>query len=153
MKFLELKIPPVLLMMIFAAIMWLSKDISTPMILSSQLTIIMTLLFCFLGTIVVAAGVIAFKKAKTTVDPTKPESSASLVSSGVYQYTRNPMYLGFSCWLMALCFYAANPLLIGFVVLFIFYLDTFQISPEERMLEKLFGQAYLDYCQQVRRWI
>ncbi|MDO6426072.1 isoprenylcysteine carboxylmethyltransferase family protein [Thalassotalea sp. 1_MG-2023] len=153
MKFLELKIPPLLLMCFFAVIMWLSKDISTPIILSSQLTIIMTLVFLFAGLFVIVAGVVAFKKANTTVDPTKPQSSATLVDSGIYRVTRNPMYLGFSCWLMALCFYTANPILIGFVVLFVLYLEQFQITPEERALEQLFGQPYLDYCQQVRRWI
>jgi protein-S-isoprenylcysteine O-methyltransferase Ste14 len=49
-----------------------------------------------LGAIVAILGVAAFKRAKTTVNPMKPESSSSLVISGVYRMTRNPMYLG-SC--------------------------------------------------------
>ncbi|WP_286233991.1 methyltransferase family protein [Thalassotalea sediminis] len=132
---------------------WLSKDATTPIEIPLWFKLVLTSFFLISGTFVCIAGVIAFRKANTTVDPTKPETSARLVNSGVYQYTRNPMYLGFSCWLIALCLYTANLLLLLFVVLFILYITYFQIKPEERILKHLFGQPYLDYCQQVRRWI
>ena len=76
-----------------------------------------------------------------------------LVTSGVYRYTRNPMYLGMACLLLAWAVYLQNPLALLGVPLFMAYITQFQIKPEERMLVKLFGDAFIRYRQQVRRWL
>jgi protein-S-isoprenylcysteine O-methyltransferase Ste14 len=84
----------------------------------------------------------------------KPETSTSLVTSGLFKYTRNPMYLGLSSILLASCFYFSSLLgIIVYVPFFILYITVFQIIPEEEVMKSLFNDEYLDYCSKVRRWI
>jgi protein-S-isoprenylcysteine O-methyltransferase Ste14 len=105
------------------------------------------------GIAVCALGVREFKRARTTVNPTKPQSSSALVKSRIYRRTRNPMYLGFLLILMGLAILAAN--LVAFLTLpaFVLYLNQFQIKPEERALTSLFGDEFKAYRSSVRRWI
>jgi len=106
-----------------------------------------------LGALVAILGVASFKRAKTTVNPMKPESSSSLVTSGVYRMTRNPMYLGFLLILLGWGAYLSNILSIALVAAFVLYMDLFQIGPEERALEGRFGSEFVAYKGRVRRWI
>ena len=89
------------------------------------------------------SGGISFHQAKTTVNPLKPETASSLVTSSVYSYTRNPMYLGLAIILLAWTLYlgAAGGLL-G-VVGFLAYIQRFQIIPEERAMAQLFGDQFI----------
>ena len=98
-------------------------------------------------------GVVAFKLKKTTVDPTHPEQASSLVTNGIYQYTRNPMYLGLALVLIGALVRIGNPIGLCFLVLFIWYMTRFQIKPEESILVQLFKDEYEAYRQKVRRWI
>ena len=111
------------------------------------------LLFAVAGTLISLAGVMAFRIANTTVNPRQPGKTSSLVTSGIYRFTRNPMYVGFTCWLIAWSVLLANlyalPLVIGFIV----YIDHYQIKPEEKILEGIFGDEFLDYKNRVRRWL
>ena len=106
-----------------------------------------------LGLVCCIAGVISFRRARTTVDPRTPAECSALVCSGIYRYTRNPMYVGFSLILLAQSLYLQS--LIGLVVtlLFMAYLQRFQIKPEEQALHQLFGREFEYYCQRVRRWL
>ena len=83
----------------------------------------------------------------------KPDASSSLVVSGVYARSRNPMYLGFLLVLVGWAVFLSNVL--GFLLLpaFIFYMNRFQIEPEERALRSLFGQAFVTYKSRVRKWL
>ena len=153
MKFLELKIPPLLLMFLFAIAMWLLRDIGIVIDLPATTKTALALMFASAGMFISAAGVVAFRQAKTTVDPTTPEASSNLVSTGIYKFTRNPMYVGFACALIGIACYCANPAMLLYVAIFIAYLTVFQIKPEERMLSEIFGHAYTDYCGKVRRWL
>ena len=107
----------------------------------------------FIGIIIGFSAICSFRKHQTTVNPSKPESSSTVVNSGIYHYSRNPMYVAMLLALLAYAFYLEN--LLAFVIcgVFIWYISKYQIIPEERMLEKLFGQEYQHYCQKVRRWI
>ena len=106
-----------------------------------------------LGVIVCLLGVLEFKRAKTTVNPTKPQSSSSLVRRGIYGLTRNPMYLGFllilAGWATAMGSFVAFMALPAFVV----YMNRFQIEPEERALTSIFGDDFKKYCSEARRWV
>ena len=106
-----------------------------------------------IAVLIIVAGVLSFKLANTTVDPTHPEKASSVVTTGVFAYSRNPMYVGFVLILLAIAIKMQN--LSGYilVIIFIRYLHYFQILPEEKMLRKLFGQQYIDYCSDVRRWL
>jgi len=94
-----------------------------------------------------------FFRSKTTPNPMKPENSKHIVTSGLYKISRNPMYvgllfvlLGYAIWLGSITPFLLLPL-------FVLLITTQQIIPEEEMLEKKFGQEYLDYKMRVRRWL
>ena len=105
------------------------------------------------GAILSILGVASFRRAKTTVNPMKPESSSSLVISGIYRLTRNPMYLGLLLILLGWAVYLSNALALALVPGFVLYMNLFQIKPEERALESRFGPAFAEYRARVRRWI
>ena len=110
-----------------------------------------TLMAC--GAALAIIGILHFHKAKTTVHPLKPEKATSLVTGGIYRYTRNPMYLGLTIVLTAWGLALGNAL--GFLVipLFIWYMTEYQIKPEESAMHKLFGEAFTEYKNKVRRWL
>ncbi len=87
------------------------------------------------------------------MNPIKPGAASSLVSSGVYRFTRNPMYLGLSVTLLGWAMFLSNPLALLAVPLFVLYINRFQIDPEERVLSSLFGAEYAAYKEKVRRWL
>jgi protein-S-isoprenylcysteine O-methyltransferase Ste14 len=153
MKSLELKIPPALLMMLFVSAMWLI-DYLLPMFKQSWDWHAMVARAIFLMAVsCIIAGVVSFRLAGTTVDPTRPEKATSIVTTGMYRWTRNPMYLGFLLMLLALVIKLSNPATLVFLPMFVLYMNRFQIKPEERVLTEMFGEAYESYIRQVRRWI
>jgi protein-S-isoprenylcysteine O-methyltransferase Ste14 len=105
------------------------------------------------GAAISALGVAAFWRARTTVNPMKPESSSYLVVLGVYTLTRNPMYLGFLLALAGWAIFLSNGLAFLLLPAFIFYMNRFQIEPEERVLTALFGSDFVAYKSRVRRWL
>lgn len=150
---IELKVPPVALVIIAAFFIWLGAAYAPG--LSFELPLRSTIAWGFglLGATTSALGVREFKRSKNTVNPTKPESSSTLVRSGIYRYTRNPMYLGFLLILIGCAIAAAN--VVAFVVLlrFVGYMNRFQIEPEERALTLIFGEDFKAFCFEARRWI
>ena len=99
------------------------------------------------------AGVIAFRRAKTTVNPLKPETATSLVSTGIYSVTRNPMYVGLLFILIAWATYLSSAWALLGPLGFMLYINRFQIAPEERVLSTLFGSEYTAYQSRVPRWL
>jgi protein-S-isoprenylcysteine O-methyltransferase Ste14 len=106
-----------------------------------------------LAPIAPVAAVSQFRRAHTTVNPHKPETATSLVTTGVYAWTRNPMYLGFSILLVgwAIKLGALSPL--AGPLLFIWLIQYVQIRPEEHALRMRFGKDYRQYCYRVNRWL
>ena len=153
MKFLELKIPPVAQVLATGAAMYgVSKTL--PMLqtvipgakwLAGGLTLT--------GIGIGIVGVNEFKKAQTTVNPHKPNNATNLVTGSIYQYTRNPMYLGLTLVLLAWALYLAHLLAFFVILIFVLYMTRFQIIPEERVMQQKFGKAYQAYLKKVRRWI
>jgi len=93
-----------------------------------------------------------FRHHQTTVSPTKPQHTSHLVTCGVYRLSRNPMYLGLLCWLLAWgCYLGGIWVWLGPIMLVV-WLTRFQIMPEERLLRARFGDEYARYCLRVRRW-
>ena len=153
MKILELRIPPPLVGLTVAIGMWLAAPIMTPLDVPFAVRVISALAWLVIGIAIALAGVVSFRRAKTTVNPLKPESSSSLVSTGIYRHTRNPMYVGMAITLVGWAAYLASlPALLG-VLFFVLYITQFQIKPEERVLASLFGAEYADYMSRVRRWL
>ena len=150
---MELKIIPVVQVIIAMILMTM---IQTTMPSFAYTMLFSTYLASSLTLIGVTIGILAiycFRKHQTTVNPTKPESSSKVVNSGIYHYSRNPMYLAMLLALIAYGFYLENLLTFLVCVVFIWYISKYQITPEERILNELFGQEYQSYCKQVRRWI
>ena len=153
MQTLELKIPPVVLVALFAFAMWLLAQLVPPVALPSVWGVILAVGFAATGVGVALSGVLAFRRANTTVDPRVPQQSSSLVIRGIYRYSRNPMYVGFLLLLIAWAFYLMSAAAFALLPLFVLYINRFQIAPEERFLLLKFGAEYQAYSQQVRRWL
>jgi len=150
---LELKIPPVGTALLFALLMWLAAR-HTPAWAWPQtwrLALAMPLLLA--AAAVGLAGVRAFHRARTTVNPLNPAAASALVTDGIFRYSRNPMYLALLlallAWGLALSNLPALALACGFVP----WLNRFQIVPEERALERAFGAEFDAYRARVRRWL
>jgi protein-S-isoprenylcysteine O-methyltransferase Ste14 len=154
MSWLHNRIPPPLIASLCALLMWLGAQqwpINNELSLTLRLAIALPLLL--LGVLVCLAGVLSFKRARTTVNPLQPQKASALVSSGIYQHTRNPMYLGFATTLLAWTIILAWPPALLGVAGFILYMNRFQIAPEERALSTLFEDDFARYCTHVRRWL
>jgi len=99
------------------------------------------------------AGVRAFARARTTVNPLQPQAASRLVTSGIYRYSRNPMYLALLLALLGWSAWLGNAAALLLIPLFVLAMNRLQIRPEERALESLFGDAFRSYARKVRRWI
>ena len=150
---MKLKVPPVALVVICAIAMWLIEKQFQFLDFSFEYQPAIAAALSLLGIIIGGVAISDFIKAKTTVNPTAPASANTLVIKSLYRYSRNPMYLGMllilSGWSVWLGSAAALPVLIFFV----WYMNEFQIKPEEQALTEKFGAEYQAYCKKVRRWI
>ena len=153
MHFLELRIPPPIVGVVVAAGMWALAHLPPVLQWPKFVRLPVALALAATGAVVALGGVMSFRRAKTTVNPLKPETSATLVSTGVYSFTRNPMYLGMALVLVAWSAYLASPWSLVGPLLFALYITRFQIIPEERVLDRLFGEPFAEYRKRVRRWL
>ena len=145
---LDTKIPPQILTLLILAFINLyeSKDyeLNTKWI---------SIIIFSIGLFFIFSAVIQFIKRKTTVNPTKPHKTTSLVITGTFKFTRNPMYLGMLLIIISYAFYESSIISLILIPFFIFYINKFQIEPEEIEMRKKFGKDYEDYCKKVDRWI
>jgi protein-S-isoprenylcysteine O-methyltransferase Ste14 len=105
------------------------------------------------GVTVAILGVWAFRQAKTTLNPVTPEKASSVVTGGIYSYTRNPMYVGLTAELVGWAVWLSAPWVFLGPVALMLYLTRFQIIPEERVMSSKFGRDYNEYRKRVRRWL
>ena len=150
---LELKVPPVALVLVAAALAWFGAWSVPRLGFALPGRSFIAVGIASAGALVSVLGVLSFKRARTTVNPMKPEAATSLVVAGIYRVTRNPMYLGFLMILLGWAAWLSNALSFLPILLFILYMNVFQIRPEERALEALFGSQFAAYKEKVRRWI
>ena len=152
MKALELKIHPPLVLLFSIGLTYLCSRylpfIALPAFLMGLYGYVASA-----GILVAMSGIWQFRQAKTTIAPTRPDKTSSLVSGGIYSITRNPMYLGMIFIIVAAVLKFGN--YYGFIALlfFIVYITQFQIKPEERIIEGIFGEQYVQYKNKVRRWL
>ena len=155
MKFISkksIRIPPPIVTFVFGMSMYaLSFVIHWQFIFSFQEVIVIALILS--GILLLLPAVLQFIQHKTTVNPLNPEKASRLVVSGLFRFSRNPMYLGMALLLLAWGIYLGNPLNIIIFIGFIAYMNCFQISLEEKALEALFGEEFSRYKARVRRWI
>lgn len=153
MKFLELRIPPPLVAIAIGFGMWWLARETGAVALPQPLRSALVWGFSALGAGFTGAAMLHFRRARTTINPLKPEQASALVTGGVYRFTRNPMYVGLLALLCAWAAHLAAPWALLGLPVFVVYLTRFQIVPEERVLGAHFGAAYADYCARVRRWL
>lgn len=153
MKVLENRVPPPLMALLCALAMWGLACITPRMDADIVLQGIAAGLIALVGLGICVAGVLAFRRADTTVNPLQPQTASTLVTDGVYRITRNPMYLGLALMLLGWAVWLAAPLTLAGVVVFVLFIQRFQIIPEERAMARLFGEHFITYKSRVRRWI
>jgi len=153
MHALEIRIPPVAAALATAGLMWLVARAVPALGFLFPVRDVVAMSFSLAGAVISALGVISFRRARTTLNPMKPESSSSLVASGIYTLTRNPMYLGFLLVLLGWAIFLSNVLAFLFLPTFVLYMNRFQIEPEERALAALFGPKFSAYKASVRKWL
>ncbi len=150
---LELRVPPVLVLVVTAGLMrWTARPLDR-IPLGPEIEQTLALLFLATGIVVSLGALWSFHRSKTTVDPTRPNRASQLVTSGVFRLSRNPIYLGMVCLLVAWAFRLSSPPTILFVGLFALYMSRFQIVPEERALTERFQAEFDAYCQRTQRWL
>jgi protein-S-isoprenylcysteine O-methyltransferase Ste14 len=149
---LRLRIPPPIWLLLFGSLMWalhrlmpFAQLVRPPVNRAGWLLVVA-------GPAIIATAMLQFRRAHTTVNPLTPSKASALVSSGVFGYSRNPMYLGLA---VALCGWAValgslSPW--AALPLFVLVITRLQIEPEEAALTTLFGATYADYCARVGRW-
>ena len=153
MSALELKIPPPVVALLIGAAMWIGSRLGPVLEVPLPVRAAAFIALGMLGGAIAIAGDIEFKRAKTTINPLKPQNTTTLVTSGVYRLTRNPMYLGLMLVVIGWTVFLCSAWALAGPVVFVLYISRFQIEPEERILSAKFGAAYSDYVSRVRRWL
>ena len=153
MKFLRLRIPPPIAAVFFGLLIWGLSRLLSAHSLDPEIRQIIAMVLIGMAAAIDIWALFSFRQVKTTIDPRYPHKSSSIVKSGIYRYTRNPMYLGLALILSALSVYLGAKFGFFIVAAFVLYMNEFQIKPEEDVLEKNFGEEYLAYKSKVRRWL
>jgi protein-S-isoprenylcysteine O-methyltransferase Ste14 len=153
MRSLELKVPPPLVALVVAGGMWALARVSYRFALFTTHRQAVAGALFVLGVLCAVSAVLAFRRSKTTVNPTRPEASTALVRSGPFRISRNPMYLGLLLALLGWAVLLAAPWSLIGPVIFVLYIQRFQILPEERVMTAKFGAEFERYRSTVRRWL
>jgi protein-S-isoprenylcysteine O-methyltransferase Ste14 len=153
MRALEHKIPPPLVAILVASAMWGASTLGPFMPLAPIIRHLVTAALAVAGISFDVLGLVAFRRAKTTMNPLRPGKASALVTAGVYQVTRNPMYVGLVLVMTAWAVHLSSLWPFLGPLLFVLYMNRFQIAPEERFLRSLFGKEYAAYAARVPRWL
>ncbi len=153
MKFLEHRIPPPIVVLMIGGAMWLISRYTEHAAWPRGLRWGLIAGLSGVGLGIGGAGLRAFARARTTIDPVKLDSASALVTTGVFRLSRNPMYVGFAAMLTAWAIWLQAPWALTGVLVFVAFIWRFQILPEERVLSAKFGSPYDDYRNRVHRWL
>lgn len=150
---LTLRIPPDFVALLVVGAMWLASRLGGDVFVAEQWRLGGAIFFLGLGMVLIILARVQFAQRSTTFSPIEPSRATHLVVDGVYRISRNPMYVGTWCVLFALAVWWANwyAALVSFV--YVWYIDRFQIRPEEAILSSKFGREYDVYTHRVRRWV
>jgi protein-S-isoprenylcysteine O-methyltransferase Ste14 len=153
MQALELKIPPPAVAALIAGAMWGISLVTPSLDVPRLIRVVAAIAIAVAGGGIALSGAVSFRRAGTTVNPMKPETASSLVTTGIYRVTRNPMYVGDLFVLVAWAIFLSAPWALVGALAFVLYMNRFQIAPEERVLSAMFGTGYATYKARVRRWL
>lgn len=150
---LKLRIPPAIVTFIIAAGMWWIQQNFSYSWATFDSVLQVEVILLGIGGILGLTGLIQFYRSSTSIDPHKPNKTSKLVTEGIYSISRNPMYLGLLFILGGYAFYLSNLLTFLLLPIFMGYMNRYQIIPEEEIMEQKFGDEYLRYKSEVRRWL
>jgi protein-S-isoprenylcysteine O-methyltransferase Ste14 len=150
---LQLRVPPPAVGALIALGMWSASARGPRWELAPAFLWMAVVVLVLAGLAFDGAALLAFRAARTTINPLKPERVSALVTGGVYRVSRNPMYVGMALFLTAWAVYLSALLPLAGVVVFVAYITRFQIQPEEQVLLEVFGDDYAHYAACVRRWL
>jgi protein-S-isoprenylcysteine O-methyltransferase Ste14 len=153
MKWLENRIPPPIVTLGIGFLMWAGTRHGPAPIASLSVRSGIAVLIGAAGLAIAGSGVREFRRASTTIDPVHVDAASTLVTTGIFGYTRNPMYVGFATLLAAWAVYLGDPWALAGPVVLAAFLNRFQIIPEERAMKAKFDDAYEHYTRRVRRWL
>jgi protein-S-isoprenylcysteine O-methyltransferase Ste14 len=153
MQWLEHKVPPPVVGALVGIAMWLVAPLGPALTLGTGARYVTAIVLVVVALAFDVAGLLAFRASRTTVNPLSPERASKLVTGGVYQITRNPMYVGMGFILLAWAVFLSAVLPFLGPVAFVLFINRFQVLPEERALRQLFGEQYIQYTTNVRRWL
>jgi protein-S-isoprenylcysteine O-methyltransferase Ste14 len=153
MKSLENKLPPPFVTLAIGAAMWGMARFEPPIVIEPNLHYALTGLIGLLGLIVGPTGALEFRRRKTTINPVQINQASQVVTTGIFRFTRNPMYVGLTALLLTWAVWLAVPWTLLGPVIFALFTHHFQILPEERVMSAKFGREYDEYRQRVRRWL
>ena len=142
--------PPIIALFLVISNFFLSKRIDLIQLPNQTL---ISILILFVGIFILIIPVSKFVKSKTTIDPIKFKKVNNLVTSGIYKYSRNPMYLGLLMVIISTSIFYLTIFSITTPFIFYFWINRFQIKREEIFLTKKFGQKYISYKSKTRKWI
>ena len=150
---MKLLIPPPIQALLSVILMWLISIYFLQANFSLNAINVFALVFLIIAVIIIILSINKFRKIRTTISPLEPNKTSSLVNSGIYRYTRNPMYLGLLLMLFSTVLFLKNFISFLIIPLFILFITRNQILPEEETLDNIFGEEYKNYKKTVRRWI
>ena len=142
--------PPLIVLVLIVSIYFSSKKIH---LINIPLQLEISIFILSAGILIFVNPVLQFIKSKTTVNPIQFEEVNKLVTSGIFKYSRNPMYLGMLMIVLSTSIFYLNIYSILTPLLFILWINKFQIKREEEFLIEKFGDEYLSYKKKTRRWI
>ena len=145
------KIPPPLVVLILVISTFFSSKKIDLIQIPFQTSI--SIFILSIGILILLNPVLKFKKSKTTINPIKFKKVNKLVTSGIYKYSRNPMYLGLLMIVISSSIFYLNIYSILTPLFFYLWINRFQIKREEVFLKEKFGEDYLSYKKKTRRWI
>ena len=143
-------IPPVYLFFTLAFMWLLQRFIPLVQFVEAPLAYAGVIPVLF-GIMISAISAGMFVKAQTGLEPF--EEATTLVTGGFYRVSRNPMYLGMFLMLFGVAFLMGSISTLLPLLMFVLIIRNNFVLGEERFLEATFGQYYLDYKSEVKRWI
>ena len=148
-------IPPPVVLVVCGGLMWLIARFLPWSNFRLPYSMLLFWIILLVGLSVFTSGVFSIFKRKTTVHPDRKSllKPTALVTTGIFRYTRNPIYLGMAIMLFAWMIFLESWFSIAGLILFVAFITKYQIMPEEEALEKIFGEEYKRYKRSARRWI
>ncbi|PHS71823.1 MAG: hypothetical protein COB22_06520 [Cycloclasticus sp.] len=144
---------PVVLTILFLLAMFSIEAVCVGCRIDAALAAVVPYIIFFFSAFIIAYACLLFWREKTTANPITPENASTLVTTGIYGISRNPIYLGFLSILIASAFLFSNYINFFLLPLFVLLVNKMYISGEEKALESIFGNEFIAYKSKVRRWV